>query len=358
MDASSPKPSWSTLLEKLDPASEAHVREQIDGALRTQALYVAAKLGVADQLAKGPLSAQAIAQSLAVNTDALRRVLRYLVSRGIFRESAAGVFSLNATAEYLQSQHPRSLRQSAIRAGEGWWRTVGALMAATRTGRPPREGASGIFFEQLAATDKVAAFAARMASSSDGIGEAIAALPCLAGVRTVVDVGGGAGHVLGEILKHRDELRGILFERAETIALAQERLARESCAARCQIIAGDFFSAVPAADVHVLSWILHDWSDEDAVRILRACRSSVDIRGRLLVVEVISPDVATLSQPSGRGVGDPFALDMQMLLLTGGRERSRAEFEALLATSGYELITVHAVRSTRGASVLEARPAA
>src|SRR5690242_14994627 len=107
MNASPPKPTWSALLQKLDPANEAHVREQIDGALRTQALYVAAKLGIADQLAHAALPVQALAQSLAVNTDALRRVLRYLVSRGIFQECVADVFSLNAAAEYLQSRHPR-----------------------------------------------------------------------------------------------------------------------------------------------------------------------------------------------------------------------------------------------------------
>src|SRR5688500_14454583 len=196
MNPSSPKPTWNVLLQKLDPANEAYVREQIDGALRTQAIYVAAKLGIADQLANGALPVQALADSLAVNTDALRRVLRYLVSRGIFHESAAGVFSLNAAAEYLQSRHPRSLRPSAIRAGEGWWRTISDLMEATRTGRPPHDRDHGVFFEQLAAADKVASFAARMASSSDGLGEAIASLQCLASARTVVDVGGGVGHVL------------------------------------------------------------------------------------------------------------------------------------------------------------------
>jgi len=355
MDASSPEQTWNALLQKLDPANEAHVREQIDGALRTQALYVAAKLGIADQLANGALPAQALADSLAVNTDALRRVLRYLVSRGIFQESAAGVFSLNAAAEYLQSQHPRSLRQSAIRAGEGWWRTISDLMEVTRTGRPPRDRDRGVFFEQLAATDAVAAFAARMASSSDGLGEAIASLQCLARVRTIVDVGGGAGHVLADVLKQREDLQGVLLERPETVAIARDRFVLEALAPRCQVVAGDFFAAVPAGDVHILSWVLHDWADDAALRILRACRSVADMHGRVLVVEMVGPDVAAVSPQPGL-MGDPFMLDMQMLLLTGGRERSLAEFRSLLATAGYELVAVHPVRSTRGASVLEARP--
>ncbi len=355
MNASSPKPTWNALLQKLDPAKEAHVREQIDGALRTQALYVAAKLGIADQLANGALSAQALAHSLAVNTDALRRVLRYLVSRGIFQECIAGVFALNAAAEYLQTQHPRSLRRSAIRAGEGWWRTIGDLLQATRTGCPPRERDHGVFFEQLAATDKTAAFAARMASSSDGLGEAIASLQCLARGFTVVDVGGGAGHVLADILKQREDLKGVLLERAETVALARERWVLEAFALRCQVVAGDFFIAVPAGDVHILSWILHDWADDEALQILRACRSVADMQGRLLIVEIVRPDAAEVSPQPGL-ISDPFMLDMQMLLLTGGRERSLAEFRALLATAGYELVAVHPVHSTRGASVVEARP--
>src|SRR5689334_18301187 len=131
--------AWNALLRKLDPQAEANLRELISGAIDTQALYVAAKLGVADQLALGPCSAQTLATILAVNTDALRRVLRFLVSRGVFVESAPATFALNAAAEYLQTRHPRSLRSSAIRAGEGLWQIAAQLCRAVLTGQTPHD---------------------------------------------------------------------------------------------------------------------------------------------------------------------------------------------------------------------------
>jgi hypothetical protein len=327
-----------SLLDRLDPVAEATMRNLIGGAMRTQAVYVAAKLGIADQLSLGAQTAEHLAERVNAHAMTLRRVLRFLVANGVFVENEDGCFALNRAAESLQTAHPRSLRLGAIRAGESMWASAAAMLAIVQSGRTPD---ADTFFARKRST-----FDQRMASSTRGLGEALAELESVRNATSIVDIGGGNGALLDELLRALPHARGILFDRAETIANARSGIER------CEVVAGDFFESVPAADVHVLSWILHDWSDDDALRILRACHAAG--ARTLIVVEALLPDRAQPFDATGV-IADPYTLDMQMLLLTGGRERTQSEYRMLLGESGYEVVGVRKLASERGASALEAR---
>jgi O-methyltransferase domain len=352
----SPLPPASRLLQKLDPAAERKMRRAIEGAMRTQAIYVAATLGVADHLALGPRTADDLAERVQAHAPNLRRILRLLVTWGVFTEQEDGRFALNRTAEYLQTGHPCSLRPSAIRAGEGLWEVASHLLDAVRSGRTPHDVVRGApFFERHAATGKEASFAWRMSASTSGLAESLAGLECLAAAGTVVDVGGGNGALLAAVLQSMSHLRGVLFDTAGTLTGAPGVLEAAGVSDRCRILAGNFFESVPAGgDVYLLSWILHDWDDEKATAILRKCREAG--AKTLLVVETLLPDVAEeIGNESGDARFDPFSIDLQMLLLTGGRERSTEEYRKLLQRGGFQLARTIATASTRGSSILEAQ---
>ena len=324
------------------------MRHLIGGSLRTQAVYVVSKLGIPDHLALGARSADDLAARVGAHADALRRVLRFLVTCGVLLETEDGRFALTAAGEYLQTAHPKSLRPSAIRAGEGFWQTVGGLHHAVMTGETP--GAA--FFPRLAAEGKEESFAQRMRGSTAGLAEAIASHEALREAKTVVDVGGGHGVLLVAVLEQHPHLRGILFDAEVMIAGARKAIEASPVADRCELVAGDFFHSVPPGDVYLLSWVLHDWDDERARQILRACGRSAT----LLILEVLLPERAqALDGPPIGVVADPFTLDLQMLLLTGGRERTLDEYRALLGTEGFELLNASPLASVRGASLLTAR---
>ena len=359
MTTTGPRSAADTLLARLDPAADAVMRQLIGGALRTQAVYVVAKLGVADHLALGPRSVEDLAARLQVHGPTLRRVLRFLVACGVFLETDDGRFALAPPGESLQTAHPRSLRPGAIRAGEGMWAVTSRLLDAVRTGRTPYEDVHGMtFFERKAADDGGRAFASRMNSTTPGLGAAIARLDCVQRARTIVDVGGGHGAMLAELLRAQPSLRGVLFDRAATIEGARPFIEAAGVGDRCELVAGDFFESVPkGGDVYLLSWILHDWDDEQALRILRVCREAGGEDAVLLIVEVLLPARAVAAEERVAGViADPYTLDLQMLLLTGGRERTAEEYRELLREAGYTFTETPAIASARGASVIEARP--
>jgi hypothetical protein len=330
------------LLDRLDPAAEAMMRNLIGGAVRTQALYVVAKLGIPDHLSLGPRSADDLAQRAGAHAPTLQRVLRYLVASGVFVQNDDGRFALNAVAGYLQTAHPRSMRPSAIRAGEGMWSVAARLLSAVQTGSTPYEEVHGTaFFDRIDAGE----LSARMSSSTAGLAEAVARLGTIARARRVVDVGGGNGALLTRLLDARPDLQGVLFDRPATIDAA-----RASAGDRCELVAGDFFDSVPEGDVYLLSWVLHDWDDEKAVRILQACRG-----GNVIIVEVLLPERAEATAVAAGVLADPYTLDLQMLLLTGGRERTLDEYRQLLGSAGFEVVEVTPLDSRRGATAIEAR---
>lgn len=351
-----PRTSAETLLGRLDPAPESEMRALIEGALRTQAIYVVARLGVPDQLALEPRTAGDLAARLGVHGPTLLRVLRYLASCGVFVEDGDGRFGLAPPGQLLQTAHPRSLRPSAIRAGEGMWSVSSRLLNAVQTGVTPHDEVHGTtFFERVGDRASSDAFGARMNGSTLGLGKAIASLESVRRARTIVDVGGGHGGMLIELLREHPSARGVLFDRPATIEGARALIDGAALAERCEAVAGDFFQAVPAgADVYLLSWVLHDWDDERAARILRVCRDAAKPDSTLLVVEVLLPSRATMLKRDDRVITEPYAIDLQMLLLTGGRERTAAEYAELLAGAGYVIRATVKPDSARGASLIEA----
>jgi hypothetical protein len=323
----------------------------IGGYRATQMIAVAARLGIADRLAGWARSAPDLARAAGADPDALRRLLSALVNLGLLAEDGEGRFALTALGGRLRTDVPGSLRAWAIWEGVtsyGAWR---ALDESVATGRTAFDRVFGLpFFAYFAAHPEVGGqFDAAMTDFTAGIAAAVAAEYDFAGRRTVVDVGGGRGHVLAAVLQTHPLLEGILFDLPGVVPAAIAYLAGAGLAGRARIVAGDFFTAVPpGADLYVLCHIVHDWDDARAIRILQTCRAAVAPEGSLLIVEKYMPEpMVPGAVPSGT--------DVNMLVLTGGRERTEREYRALLAAGGWRLTRVLPTSSV--SSIFEASPA-
>jgi hypothetical protein len=322
----------------------------IDGYLTTQLLYVAAKLGVADVLAEGPRTGREVAEAVGADPDALTRMLRGLVLEDVLAEDEDGRFALTAVGERLRDGVPGSLRAAALARGELYWSAAAGLLRAVTEGSTAFEHVHGepLFAHLAADPAREAAFQASMADRAQREAADVVAAYDFAGLRELVDVGGGSGVLLETILRATPDLRGVLVDRPEGVARARARLAAADLDGRAECVAGDFFAAVPSgADAYLLSRVLHDWEDADARRILARCRAGMPAGARLLVVEAIVPERA-------RDGPEAVRMDLHMLILFGARERTEAQFEELLAGAGFDLRRVVPTGSPAGLSVLEA----
>jgi hypothetical protein len=324
---------------KRRPAPQQHVLGLITGYWLSQCVRVAARLGVADALARGPRTPEALAEQLGARAPALRRVLRALASAGVFAEDARGRFRLTPAAKALQTA-PGSLRDFACMMTDDYnWQAWAALDQAVVRGALPFDQVHGEpIFEYLAKhpADE-ALFAASMASISGTENAAIARAYPFSKLRTLVDVGGAHGHLLATILRRHRKLRGILYDQPQVVAAAQASgfLSAPELAGRHDLVGGSFFDRVPAgADAYLMKYILHDWDDEKCLRILGHCRDAMAEGGRVLVAEHVIP--------KGNGADWGKLLDINMLALTGGQERTREEFRELFARAGLRLLHVHA----------------
>ncbi len=317
----------------------------------SQALYVAAKLGVADVLGSEPLAAEALAEAVDVRAPGLRRVLRALVAAGVFTELEDGRFATNEAADALRADAPGRMRDVVINFGEEMYRSFGDLLHTVRTGETAFDAVFGApLFEYYAANPQAeASGAARMLARTLPVASEFAASDVLRDARTIVDVGGGSGTLLAEMLSHRPKLRGVLLERPGMLEHAHGYLAERGVADRCELVEGDFFASVPAGgDVYVLKSILHDWDDERCISILQNCRAAMDEGARLAIIELLLPERMTASGP----LLSAALLDLIMLAYAGGRERTAAEFTQLLDQAGLRL--VRATPLAAGPHVLEA----
>jgi hypothetical protein len=311
----------------------------MDGYVVTQLLYVASELGVAEALADGPLTGAEIAAAVGADAGALTRVLRGLALEDVFDEHD-GRFSLTPLGECLARMG------GPIRArGKVYYAGAAGLLDAVREGGTAFERTYGApFFEHLAEhPEQEAAFQASMAGRSEQEAGAVVSAYDFSGIASLVDVGGGRGILLRAILDAAPHIKATLVDRAGAVEAA-----REHVGAAC--IEGDFFDALPGgADAYLLSRVLHDWDDEDARRILAVCRAAMPAHARLLVVDAILPE---------RAKDAPFAIrmDLHMLLMLGARERTEAEFRALLHSAGFSVERVVPTRSPAGLSVIEATP--
>ncbi|ALO98415.1 O-methyltransferase [Streptomyces hygroscopicus subsp. limoneus] len=310
------------------------------------AIRAAATLGVADLIAEGVTTADALAERTRSDADALRRLLDHLAASGLLDEPEPGRYALTDLGSVLRDDHPARTRAWLDLDG-GMGRSdlaLSGLLTTVRTGEPAypeRFGAS--FWEDLAADPaRAASFDALMETHLANV-EAAADAYDWSGVGHVVDVGGGTGKLLARILDAHRDLRGTLVELPGTAENARRRLADAGLTDRCAVVPGTFFDPLPpGADVYVLSFVLHDWNDRRAARILDRCATAAAPHGHVVVIERLKED----------GVKQPWAtaMDLRMLLTAGGRERTLDDFRALAATAGLTLRT--AVQTPTGASVL------
>ena len=327
----------------------ATLLQMMTGYWVSQALYVAAKLGIADLLTDGPVDCEDLAAATHTHAPSLQRVLRALASVGVFTEMSPGSFALTPLAELLRTETPGSMRALATMYAEEQYRAWGGLLHSVRTGEMAFDHQFGMgYFEYLAQhpeADRV--FNDAMTGWTHQLVGAVVDVYDFSPFKTVVDVGGGYGTLLAAILRRYPGTRGILFEQPHVVASAEEHLAATGIADRCTFVGGDFFVAVPAGgDAYVLSQILHDWDDEHCVAILGQCRRAMADHGNLLVVELVLPPG---NEPSlGKW------LDLHMLVLLGGRERTAAEYDTLFRAAGFNLARV--VPTPPGPSVVEAVP--
>jgi O-methyltransferase domain/Dimerisation domain len=305
-------------LSATDP--DAVLWELIRGATATKALGVAADLGVADALAAGPRAVDELAQEVGAEPDTLRRILRALASDGVFAEAEPGCFRNTEASELLRRDGPGNWREFAHLFAGVFHTAIGELDPSTTKPTFPRRFGDDFWSWLGANPAERAAFDAAMAGGKERSAERLAAL-AWRGDETVVDVGGGNGALLTALIERQPGLTGIVFDLPET-----DR-DETSLVDRITFVAGDFFESVPRGEVYVLSAILHDWDNERASAILRSIGAAAAPEARLLVVEsVIEPG----NDPNGAKW-----LDLLMLVLEAGRERTEPEWHDLLEGAGF-----------------------
>jgi hypothetical protein len=322
------------------PPPEAVLTQMAFGALLTQALYVAAKLGVADLLAAGPRPVSELAAATGTHERSLYRVLRSLAGAGVFREAGERVFELTPLAEPLRSDAPASVRNGMIFMGEQWhFQVWGNMMHSVRTGRPAWGHTHGAeVFEYFAANpDHGEIFNGAMTDMSAATAPVVVEAYDFSGFRQLADIAGGHGYLLAQILKANPGLSGVLFDVPQVVEGAGPLLEREGVAGRVERVAGDFFASVPAADAYVLKHIIHDWDDERAALILKNINAAMGPEGRVLIVETVVPE--------GNEPHYSKLLDLEMLASPGGVERTAGEYAALLAAAGLRLSRIVPTRS-------------
>jgi len=324
--------------------------QRIAAYWQSQLVFVAAKLGVADVLAEGPLTADEIASRVGAHAPYLKRVLRALASLGIFAADPHERFHLNRLSQTLRSDHPESLRDFALMLVDDYnWSAWGALEHAVRTGDSAFEHVHGApaFPWMQEHPEKEKMFSASMASISVMENAAVARAYAFGKLEKIVDVGGAHGHLLATILRSYVRLRGVLFDQPQVIQEAARSgfITSPDVSTRCETAGGDFFEAVPAgADAYVMKYIVHDWDDAKCVKILNNCRTAMGADGRVLVVDHVV------------GPGNRFdwgkLVDINMMVMLGSKERTKDEFRQLFARAGLRLKRV--IKTASSLSILEA----
>ncbi|MGE3358632.1 MAG: methyltransferase [Acidimicrobiia bacterium] len=327
------------------------LRDIVLGANLARAVCRIGELGIADLFPReGSAPVAALATASGSHEEALYRTLRYLAAHGIFAEDPAAPrsFHLTPLAEALRRDSEHSFA-AAVRVFEVAWAALDCFPHTLATGANALEAAVGEpLFEYLAAHPEIAMiFDAAMTSFHDPETPAMLTAYGFDGVRHVVDVGGGNGSMLLAVLGKHPELTGTVFDLDHVAVRTRQAVAAAGMTERCDVVAGDAFRAVPDhGDCYVLRHVLHDWADEPSAAILRNCRAAMGTGDRLLVVEAVVPE--------GNGPSVAKDWDVTMMLYTGGRERTEAEYRALLAAAGLRIERVVPTESM--VSVIEARP--
>jgi O-methyltransferase domain/Dimerisation domain len=321
----------------------------VSGKYVSQAISVAAELGVADVLGNGFKSAAEIAEAVNASEDGVYRLLRALASVGLFTASGKRKFKLTPLGKLLRRDSVETVRGFSCLMGHNTaWLPWGELRHSIRTGKPAFDHVFGApIFEYLGKTPEASAvFDGAMTSLSTFESTAVVNAYNFSGIGTIVDVAGGRGYLIAAILKANRKARGILFDLPHVTSGAAELLRERGVADRCEIVSGDFFTSVPnGADAYVMKHIIHDWDDERAGQILRTCHRAMPSGAKLLLVDVVIP--------TGNGLRYGKLLDLEMLVMTPrGRERTGEEFRDLLKQCGLRLARV--ITTATYLSVVEA----
>ncbi|HKP40188.1 methyltransferase [Mycobacterium sp.] len=337
-------------LQRLLAPGGINVLELITGGWTAQAIYVAVKLGIPDQLADGPLDADEMARRVGADPGAVYRLMRALASKGVLHHRSDNKFKLTATGTALRTGTPSSMRDLALFIGHPLrWEDWGNLLYSVQTGKPSVDKLRGMPFFEYVETDADLAEAfnnAMTAGSEFSIFSVLAAYD-FSGFKTIIDVGGGHGRLLSMILAKAPGASGVLFDLNSVVDGAGPVLEQAGVADRCKVVDGSFFESVPdGGDAYLMKNIIHDWPDDDAVRVLRNVRSAIQPSGKLLLLESVLPERSS----SDFGM----VLDLEMLIAVGGKERTRSEWTDLLRHAGFRLERV--VRTATPVSIVEAIP--
>ncbi|WP_327588441.1 acetylserotonin O-methyltransferase [Nonomuraea sp. NBC_00507] len=333
------------------PDPTVQMMQYITGAWVSQAISVAATLGVADELARGPHQVEELAQAVGADADALYRLLRALTDLGLFQELDDQRFALTEVGELLRTDRPGSLAGMAKLIGAPFHRRAWTdLVESVRTGESAFERLFGFGFDHFRDHPDDGRI---LNEGMTAVSGALVAPSVLAydfsPFQTIVDVGGGHGALLAAVLSEHPKSRGVLFDLPHVIQGAGEPLAMARVKDRCELVGGDFFESVPSGgDAYLLSNIIHDWGDDDAVRILANCRAAMKDTGRVLLCESVIPDAPREPSPTT-------LIDLEMLVMArGARQRTASEYTLLFERAGLHLTGVHGDRGTF--SIVEGRP--
>jgi len=311
----------------------AVMMEMLRGSWVTQCLNAAARLGIADHLADGPRTAEEVARRSGARAPSIFRLMRTLASLGVLTEPSSGKFGLSPMGQCLRTGVPGTLRDFAIAVNDHvHWSAWGRFADAVRTGEPMVREAVGMELWEYYAKhpEEGARFSAGMGNLSNLITPALVESYDFSRATKIVDVAGAHGVLLAEILRRNPKARGVLFDLPHVVKDARPVLERYQVADRVEIAPGDFFKEVPAGgDVYLLKHIIHDWDDERAIQILKSVRAAMKPTGKVLIFELpIPPD----NQPSPAQL-----MDMNMLVMLSGKERTEAEYGSLLEAAKLKL---------------------
>lgn len=342
-----------TLATAKQRGAARQLMELIGGNWATQVIGVAARLGLADQVASGVTEVEALARACNCDAAALHRLLRGLAALGLLRldDDAGDRYSLTATGELLRRDAALSLNAHAQWWSQQAWTVWSDLMGSVRTGQSTRQRRQGQWgFEHLDAdAESARLFHRSMAELTRLVAADLAGSPALPDAGIVMDLGGGHGELLAEVLRTRPDLQGLLFDLDHAVAGARAHLQQAGVAERVRVMAGDFFAALPGpVDGVLLKSVLHDWKDRDALRILQRARDALAPGGRVLVIERVMPGRVE-DMPDHRTTARS---DLNMLVGLGGCERTVGEYDALLAEAG--LSRRRTLRAAAAFSVIEA----
>lgn len=333
----------------------------LSGFFPAQVLHVAVRLGIVDQLAKGPRSTPELAAAVGAEQASLERLLRALECFGVVAMQANGVVELTGPGARLRTEAPIAVhRLVRLLCCTEMWSTWGELEYSVRTGKPSWEQLYGPLFDYLEARpERNLVFTSGMSEGARLTAPGIVEAGNFARFGTVADIGGGTGMLLAAVLAANPGVHGVLLDLPTVIENASAVLSAAGVGDRCQLVPGNFFESVPpSADAYLLKSVIHDWDDEPSLKILGNCRSAMSPNATLLLVE------AVMAECPANPLDNYFTImsDLIMLACCGGKERTEAQYRALLDTAGFDLVEVTRCKSPDFSilefSILEARPCA